>query len=81
MKTREFLGDSGAGYQTGIVRVSIEAGTRETGHISLNSAKTATRRRDETFRMRPKWSQGRTFFPFTYSVLMYPGNQQSNRPF
>ena len=33
--------------------------------INLNATKSATRRRDKTFRIGPKRASGRTFFPFT----------------
>ena len=47
--------------------------------FNLNPKKTATRRRDKTLRNRALSTYGKTFFPFTASDLVYPGNQPSNR--
>ena len=47
--------------------------------VDFNSKKTATRRRDDTFRNGPKRSSGRTFFPFTSIDLKYPENPTSHR--
>ena len=51
----------------------------ENAAISLNPKKTATRRRDKTLRNRALSTYGMTFFPFTSSDLVYPGNPPFNR--
>ena len=47
--------------------------------LSLNPKKTATRRRDKTLRNGAFSTYGRTFFSFTASDPVYPGNPLSNR--
>ncbi|MDE2999549.1 MAG: hypothetical protein OXU79_10785, partial [Gemmatimonadota bacterium] len=49
----------------------------DAGDVNLNPKKTATRRRDKTLRNRALSTYGKTFFPFTSSDLVYPGNPQS----
>ena len=47
--------------------------------IILNQKQTATRRRDKTLRNGVLSTYRWTFFPFTSSDLVYPGNPPSNR--
>ena len=47
--------------------------------VNLNPKKTATRRRDKTLRNGAISTYRMTFFPFTSSDLVYPGNPPFNR--